>query len=392
MRQQSVLPPKGNSELENFDTLVLSSAQEHYSKEPQPFEIDCIQRDEYASAYYQQYGAGCYEHIFAIANILSERSKPYEAACLYGLGYRIHSKKKHQLPAAEVFLQRRLLCFLKAGKELPEYEVQELGADCPPYAQYIQTMHDTWRGKADLQTALRHMGNAFENFLSGEEIDRLYLEQAKQLHPSLFNSDKAQYAHVGNIPAKLFLYWNTDPSDSLLENIYFHQAIPDLDVQFFKKESAAEWLYDFYGSEAKTVFLSLQHNKQEADFFRLHCLALCGGWSLDATYRISGERGLNFMLQEHCDVALFLNQKSVVHSEFYGATVQSSFMQQCLRILYENCYRHKELYGPFKTGAGVLNRALSRMAHRALEGIQPEECLKLYGPERFHDVVNKEEI
>lgn len=29
MRQQSVLPPKGNSELENFDTLVLSSAQEH---------------------------------------------------------------------------------------------------------------------------------------------------------------------------------------------------------------------------------------------------------------------------------------------------------------------------------------------------------------------------
>lgn len=352
------------------------------------FEQDCINCDEAAAAYHMKYGAQECMHAFALANILSSHKKPLEAACLYGLSYRLHSKEEGQFPKVSTILLLQLMCFLKAGKELPEYEMQLLSAQAPIYARYVESMHDIWRGKASsISSALQHMGNAFEEFTSGEEIDRLYLEQAQKVQPSLFVGDLAHTPTLGTIPKKMFLYWDKNPPAEIMENIYFHQGIPDLDFKVFNQDEAVEWLYRFYGKEAKALFLSMRSAAEASNFLRLHVTNLCGGWWLNTTLRLAGENALDFVLQEQSNVALFLTQDSRVHNCFYGTAPHSAFMQDCLMVLYENCFMRRNLYPEYKTGTGVLGRALSRRAYRALEGVQTRENITLYGPEQLAALV-----
>lgn len=374
---------------EDIDGAVIRNTLDVYPKSPMQFEKDCIDKDNAALAYYQSYGAQHCEHVFIVANILSEQRKPYEAACLYGLCYRLHSKNALQYPTPAMLLQLRLLCFLKAGKDLPEHDTQALAALCPAYMRYIDTMRKTWRGEEDLRSALRSMGSAFEEFISGEECDSLYLEQARQVQPSLFEKHGQSGALTKAIPDTMFLYWDENPPPHIVENIYFHQGIPDLEVKVFNQESAADWLYNFYGKEAKSLFLSLGHAVEAADFFKIHITHTYGGWWLNSALRLAGEHGLEFVLKEQNDIVLFLTPQSTVDAAFYGTIPNSRFMQDCLLQLYENCYRHTNLIQAYKTGRGVFNRALSRRAYRQLEGVQSLETIQFYTTDTLHGLVQE---
>ncbi|MGO3518273.1 MAG: hypothetical protein ACTINM_07250, partial [Acetobacter cibinongensis] len=328
------------------------------------------------------------EHAFTVANILHRNRMPFEAACIYGLAYRIHSKNQGEYPLPQALMQVRLLCFLKAGKELPEHDLHALSVLSRPYANYIESIRAAWRG-GDPRQSLLHMGNAFEEFLSGEEIDWLYLETALQVQPSLFNTDAPSIGQSAGIPKKLFMYWDKNPPEEIVENLYFHQGIPDLDIKLFNQEEAAEWLYRFYGPEAREFFLAMRHPAEAADFLRVHVTNLYGGWWLDADARIADVSALNFMLQEKNDVALFLTQGNVVHNDFYGTVAKSNIMQECLLVLYNNCYRHKHLYIAYKTGPGIFNRAASRTAYRALENINQGERVKFYNQAKFEEIITQ---
>lgn len=371
-----------------LDELVYGNTQDVYPKEPVAFEIECIERDGQATEYFRHHGATTLEHAFTVANILHRNQKPFEAACIYGLAFRIHSKNQGEYPLPQALMQVRLLCFLKAGKELPEYDLQMLAGLCRPYANYIESIRSAWRG-GDSRQALLHMGNAFEEFLSGEEIDWLYLEITRKIHPSLFNSDAPKTADEKLIPKKLFMYWDKNPPEEIVENLYFHQGIPDMEIKLFNQEEGAEWLYQYYGTEARELFLSMRHPAEAADFLRVHVTNLYGGWWLDADARIKNEDALNFMLNQQDDVVLFLTKNHVVHNDFYGTVAKSDVMEECLRILYNNSYKHKHLYIAYKTGPGIFNRALSRTAFRSLEGINEGERVKLYDQEKFEEVIQQ---
>ncbi|WP_061488942.1 glycosyltransferase family 32 protein [Acetobacter tropicalis] len=371
-----------------LDELVAENTLDIYPPEPMPFEIECIERDHQATEYFGHHGGTVLEHAFTIANILHRNQKPFEAACIYGLAFRIRATNRDQYPLPQSLMQVRLLCLLKAGKPLPEHDLQTLASLCRPYANYIEGIASAWRG-GDNKAALVHIGNAFEEFLSGEEIDWLYLEIARKIQPSLFNSDKPERASGQTIPRKLFMYWDKEPPEEITENIYFHQGIPDMEIEVFNQEKAASWLYEYYGIEAREFFLGMRHPAEAADFLRVHVTNLLGGWWLDADARIRDEAALQFMLEQKDDVVLFLTQNFVTHNDFYGTVAKSSIMEECLRILYNNCYKHRHLYIAYKTGPGIFNRALSRTAFRALQGIPNEERVKLYDQSKFEEVIQQ---
>lgn len=388
VEEQGVLVPETNFAHTQSDQDIFGNTHETYPRTATQFEKECINSDDEARAYYAEHGAQECIHAFALAEILVRHKKPYEAACLYGLCYRLHSKSQKQFPDTSTLLLSRLLCFLKAGKELPEHDMHLLAAQAPVYARYVDTMRTIWRGQAaDLAQSLRGMGNAFEEFVSGEEIDQLYLEQAKQVQPSVFERHTGHEGTVKAIPPLLCLYWDKEPPPEIMENIYFHQGIPDLDLKIFNHDEAVDWLYRFYGTEARDFFLSMRSAAEAANFFKLHATNLYGGWWLNTTLRLAGENALDFVLQEQSDVALFLTPECRVNDCFFGTTQQSGVMQECLLILYENCYKRKHLYPEYKTGAGVFGRALSRRAYRVLEGVESNEHIKLYSPEQLNTLV-----
>lgn len=372
----------------SLKTLIFENTLEIYPPEPMPFEIECISRDVQAKEYFERHGGTILEHAFTIANILHMNKMPFEAACIYGLAFRIRSTNQDQYPLPQSLLQVRLLCFLKAGLTPPEHDLLTLSNLSRPYINYIEGIMAAWRG-SDPEESLKHIGNAFEEFMSGEEIDWLYLEIAKKIHPSLLLKDPLYKNNCQKIPRKIFMYWDKNPPNEILENIYFHQGIPDFEIEIFDQDKASSWLYEYYGIEARELFLTMRHPAEAADFLRVHVTNLLGGWWLDADARICNEKSLEFLLEQQDEVILFSTNNYVIHNDFYGTTPQSNIMEECLRILYNNCYKHKHLYIAYKTGPGIFNRAISRTIFRKIQGIANKDSIKIYSQEDFSSIIEQ---
>ena len=373
---------------ELLDTLIFKNTLSNHSPEPLPFEVQCIESDDQALGYFHQNGATTLEHAFTLANILHRNRKPLEAACIYGLAFRIRSVSSEQYPLPESLMQVRLLCLLKAGKELPEHDMMQLKNLFLPYANYIEGILCSWRG-GDKKKSLIHIGNAFEEFVSGEEIDWLYLEIAKSIRPCLFNSISEDLDFNVKIPRKVFMYWDKNPPNEIIENIDFHKNINDIEFEMFNYEKSCEWLYSYYGIEARDLFISMRHPAESADFLRVHVTNVYGGWWLDADARLRDEQTLQFILTQKNDVVLFLTKNFVTHNDFYGTIAHSEVMEECLRILYNNCYKRHHLYIAYKTGPGIFNRALSRIAYRSLNKINSKETIGIFNQDIFEKLIEQ---
>lgn len=64
-------------------------------------------------------------------------------------------------------------------------------------------------------------------------------------------------------------------------------------------------------------------------------------------------------------------------------------MEECLRILYNNCYKHKHLYIAYKTGPGIFNRAISRAIFRKIQGLENRNSIKIYSQEDFSSIIGQ---
>lgn len=373
---------------EESDTFIFKNTLDIFPPEPMPFEVECIKRDEQALGYFHQHGGTVLEHAFTIANILHRNRKPFEAACIYGLAFRLRSMNNDQYPLPESLMQVRLLCFLKSGQNLPEYDINKLRELSIPLANYIEGVSWAWRG-GDKKTSLMHIGNSFEEFVSGEEIDWLYLEIAKNIQPNLLKSLDNVVEKETAIPKKLFMYWDKNPPEEIVENIEFHKNINGIDIEIFDYEKSCEWLYYYYGVESRELFISMRHPAEAADFLRVHVTNLYGGWWLDADARIRNEDALKFMLNQKNDVVLFLTENHVTHNDYYGTIANSKIMGECLRVLYNNCYKRHHLYIAYKTGPGIFNRSLSRAIHRSLNGIKNSESIGIYDQHKFNEIIEQ---
>lgn len=373
---------------EELDAFIFKNTLDIFLPEPMPFEVECIERDDQALSYFHQNGGSVLEHAFTIANILHRNRKPLEAACIYGLAFRIRAKITEQYPLPESLMQVRLLCFLKAGQKLPEYDINKLKQLSIPLTNYIEGVSLAWRG-GDKKASLLHIGNSFEEFVSGEEIDWLYLEIAKNIQPNLLKSSYDLVRNETSIPKKIFMYWDKNPPEEIVENIEFHKNINKIDVEVFDYEKSCEWLYKYYGIESREIFISMRHPAEAADFLRVHVTNLYGGWWLDADARLRNEDALQFMLNQKNDSVIFLTENYVTHNDFYGTIANSKIMEECLRILYNNCYKRHHLYIAYKTGPGIFNRALSRSIYRSLNGIENNETIGIYNQIKFNDIIEQ---
>jgi len=351
-------------------------------------ERSCIESDFQALEYYNNCEKIDLNAAFNIANILHTNKKLEEAAKIYEKAYRLHSKDPGVYPLAQSLLQASLICLLKAGKTAPEKHIESLKKLNIPFANYIIGIQTAWRGNRGRE-AIEIIDNAFEEFHTGEEIDTLYLELVRIHAPELLVNKDRKIGHLERIPRKIFLYWDQNPPEEIKENFDFHNRIIGFDVKIFNKEEAAQWLYENYGIEARTLFLAARHPAEAADFLRVHVTQVYGGWWLDADIRIRDADALKFLASSLANNVFFLTDNGVVHNDLYGTVANSVVGNDCLLSLYRNSYIHPGLFIAYKTGPGVFERAINRIARRALKGIDSPQSIEIYDHTYFDKVIHQ---
>lgn len=344
-----------------------------------PVTVD-ISHDALAQEKLSILGADTIESCFEIANILHYHRMVKEAAYFYRRAYDLHDKVPTHFPTAPTLLQVSLLCRLKAGDELPQDELRELEHLCIPFADYIKGIEISWR-QSDHPKALRMIGTAYEEFHTGEEADSLTLEVARHIYGEEPVPQRELPAR--RIPKSIYMYWDQNPPPEIQTNFDRHLKIDGFKVQIFDKHSAAQWLYENYGVEARSMFLEARHPAEAADFLRVHVINLLGGWWLDADLRIRDESVLERMAAETAGTVLFLTFNNVVHNDFFGSVANSEILTDCLLSLYRNGYLHRGLYIAYKTGPGIFNRALNRVQHRYVSGIDVPTSIKVLDHHAF---------
>ncbi|MFT9298256.1 MAG: hypothetical protein ABF542_09120 [Gluconobacter sp.] len=345
--------------------------------------------DGQALAYFEKHGADTVEHSFAIANILHIHSNVKEASFFYRRALDLHGKSQTEYPLPQSLLQVRLLCLLKASESLPEEEILELEKYSFPQANYIRGIRAAWR-ENNFDESLKLIGNCFEEFHSGEEIDRLYLEIALRWIRS-FGEDGFPKSQP-EIPHHLYMYWDANPPVEISENIEYHQNMLGDRFTIFTRETATKWLYDHYGKEASDLFQQVRHPAEGADLLRLHVILAKGGWWIDADLRIKSDEEWNALATIPTTCQLFTTDNYVLHNDFFGATASHPVIANALMTAWANMFRHPGLYIAFKTGPGVLNRAVSRALFQSLELKAQLPVLRIDGQARFNDFVEEYEV
>lgn len=347
-----------------------------------------LANDAQAAEYFKKNGDDTVEKAFALANILHTNQKVKEASFFYRRAYDLHPKTPSYYPLAQSLLQARLLCLLKAGENAPEPELDELSHLNLAFANYIRGTQAAWRGTPP-QAALTTIGNAYDEFHTGEEIDSVYLEIAKRAVPSLFSSATPAAQDLPPIPKKIFFYWDQNPPEEIVQNFEYHKGFKEHEVTIFDKHSGAQWLYENYGIEARTLFINARHPAEAADFLRVHVIHQLGGWWIDADIRLRDERALTHMTQANPGAVFFLTHNGVVHNDFFGAAPYSPVLADCLLSLYRNFYLHPGLFIAYKSGPGIFNRALNRTAYRSLRGQAPQRDIVIYDHVGFSNLIEE---
>ncbi|WP_338422442.1 glycosyltransferase family 32 protein [Acetobacter fallax] len=306
---------------------------------------------------------------------------------MYRIAYDLHSSQPGQTPGAHVLLELSLLCGLKAGQTPAPEEMETLRSLSLPFYNYIVGIQTAWT-QGDFVKAARIMGNCYEEFHTGAECDRLYLEIVNRIYHEQMQGGIADIRAPNSlIPRKLYTYRDVDAPDGAEHDFAWHSDFTGLEFRSFNKEEAANWLYTAYGVDARTLFLSAQNVSEASDFFRMHVMQQLGGWWLDAGNRIRSEDVFFSRVSQRHSHVFLLGHENVVHNGFFGTLPNSPILGDALLSLYRNCYQHPGLSIPAKTGSGVFERALNRTFHADLERLRPLPSMIIYDNAVFSDVI-----
>lgn len=348
-----------------------------------------LANNERAIAYYNEHGCDTVDKAFVLANILHTDRCVSEAARVYHIGYELHSKSPHQQPGAHILLHVSLLCQLKAGQTPSQEDMDAMRDLSVPLYNYIVGIQTAW-STGDLVKAARIMGNCYDEFHTGEECDRLYLEVMNRLYHDQMKNGIADPRQPGPaIPRRIFFYWDKDVPDEVERNFEYHRSLQGLEIKVFSQEEGAQWLYEVYGAEARNLFLSMRHPAEAADFLRVHVIQKLGGWWLDADIRLRSEEIFFDRLSQHHSHVFLLTHDSVVHNDFFGSVANSPVLEDALLSLYRNSYLFHGLYIPYKTGPGVFGRALNRTFHADFTRVRPLPSMMIYDHTVFAEVIEE---
>ncbi|GBQ23800.1 hypothetical protein AA0472_1222 [Acetobacter estunensis NRIC 0472] len=348
-----------------------------------------LANNERAIAYYNEHGCGTVEAAFHLANILHTDRCVAEAARVYHIGYELHSKSPDQHPGAHILLHVSLLCQLKAGLPLSDEDMEALKGLSIPLYNYIAGIRTAWN-TGDLVKATRMMGNCYDEFHTGEECDRLYLEVVNRLYQEQMHNGVAD-ARVPStlIPRKIYMYWDNETPEEVERNFEYHRSLKGLEVKTFNQAEAAQWLYEVYGVEARNLFMGMRHPAEAADFLRVHVIQALGGWWLDADIRIRSEEVFFGRLSQHHSHVFLLTHDCVVHNDFFGSVANSPILGDVLLSLYRNCYLFPSLYIPYKTGPGPFERGLNRTFHADFNRTRALPSMITYDNHVFSEVIEE---
>lgn len=341
-----------------------------------------------ANGLFNQHGCHDVMTAFNIANHLHMHSFFKEAAAFYqeAIQYRNLDPQGH--PRVEILLQVKLLCLIKADIEPSDEDLNYLKELSEPLFEYITTVKQYRLGNFPVVEALKKIGFTYEDFHTGEEIDTIYLNL---IYDGLIQGNFPSRVRKVEIPRKIFFYWDQNMPGDVRENIEYHQRnFQKYFVEVFDKEKAVEWLYKYYGKEARTIFLNARHPAEAADILRVHIIDLCGGFWVDADLKIVSEDILEKYIPRNYDNVLLLTDGYFIHNDFFGATANNMILKDCLLSIYRNCYEYGGLFISYKTGPGVFMRAVNRTYFRCLEGASKDfPSLKLMDKKMFDKVTEQ---
>lgn len=349
---------------------------------------DLVKECPVAEGLFNQHGCHDVMTAFNIANHLHMHSFFEEAATFYqeAIEYRRQDPQGH--PREEILLQVKLLCLIKSDIELADEDLNRLKELSSPLYDYITSVQQYRYSDFSVLDALQKIGCSYELFHTGEEIDTVCLNL---IYDGLNQGNFPNKIRKTEIPRKIFFYWDENIPQDVLENIEFHQRnFPKYFVDVFNKEKAAEWLYKYYGKEARTIFLKARHPAEAADILRVHVINLCGGFWVDADLKIISQDALEKYIPRNYDNVLLLTDGYFIHNDFFAATPNNLILKDCLLSIYRNCYEYERLFISYKTGPGVFMRAVNRAYFRCVEGVCKEfPSLKLMDQKMFNKITEQ---
>lgn len=343
--------------------------------------------NERALAFFRERGGDTVATAFDLANILHADRCVAEAALLYRRAYDLHSGQPDELPGRHTLMQACLLCELKAGHLLEQGDLDTLRSLSIPYYHYIIGVQAAWQ-TGDLTQAARLLGNCYEEFHTGEECDLLCLEIMRRLYQPGMNAGMIEtWDQEGAIPPHLFMYRPDGASDAVERNIAWHEQLRGLELRVFGREEAADWLYDVYGVDARSLFLWAPDAAQAEDVLRLHVIQALGGWWLGGGLRLRTEDLFFSRLSLRYAHMFFLTPDNILRNDFFGSRANSPILSDALFSMYRNSYRYDGLPAPYKTGHGVYERALNRTFHADFTRVRRLPSLMIHEAPVFADVL-----
>lgn len=325
---------------------------------------DLAARSPVTENLYNQHGCNDVMTAFNIANHLHLYGFLEEAAAFYqeAINYRKLEAEAH--PREAILLQVKLLCLVKAGIALDEKDCQRLHELSPSLMNYIRGVEEYRCGKIDALQAIKKIDHTFEQFHTGEEIDAI---NVGLIHDALKSDIFPERMVKNKIPQSIFFYWDQNLPEDVKENIEHHQKFQHFKVEVFDRDRACEWLYGYYGRDARELFLKSRHPAEAADILRVHVINLLGGFWVDADLKIVSENQFIEMIPANYDAVFFLTEGNFVHNDLFGAQPHNAFLEDCLLSIYHNCYKYDGLFISYKTGPGVFMRALNRIYSRCIK-------------------------
>jgi hypothetical protein len=364
-------------------------AEERESDTPESPEA-LVAVDAQALGQYRAKAADDVAACFDLANILHMHGHLAQASAMYKRAYDLHSKSPGSYPLAQSLLQVRLLCQIKDRQPLDDDELATLRSLNMPFYNYIGGAQLLANG-ADPLSAIRFMRNCYEEFHTGEEPDTIYLAGILKVFSAFSKTHRNIRTGIPLrnevIPRNLFMYWDKNPPTEIAENFAYHSALNHFNVRVFDRAHAEAWLYETYGFQARGIFLQARHPAEEADILRVHVIHRYGGYWLDADIRLRSVERFEEALPKNVRNLFVATAGGVIHNDFFGAVQNSEILVDCLLSLYRNCYLHRGLYIPYKTGPGPFARALNRTYYNALTGAGPIPSAHVLGQESFDDVI-----
>jgi hypothetical protein len=346
---------------------------------------------------FHETGADDVMSCFNIANILHTKGQLYPASMMYRRAFDLHSKSPSQFPLAHGLLQVTLLCLVKAGLPVPSEDIELLRRICTPFADYIIGAIQVFAPAPNYLKALQSFRNCFEEFHTGEECDSIYLTAAARYFDSAATGVVAPHGHLSMpqaqlIPRRLFFFWDKNPPREITENFEYHNSFNSFDVEVFDVGRGAEFLYNYFGVEAREMFLNTRHPAEAADILRAHVIYTYGGYWLDADMRIRTIEKFDEVMPRNFEAIFPVTPTYVVHNDFFGAVPNNPIIGDTVLSITRNCYLHKGLYIAYKTGPGVFKRALNRAYYKALTGRGPIPNAKILPQEVFDYALESYEV